>query len=172
MVKAVTTFVQPQWTRRSIVTAAPALVGLLPASGAATAGANVMSNDEAESRAAIERYTAAWSSGNLEAITACYHPDFTLHYFGRSALSGDHVGKAAALKTLAEFSRRTRRQLVSIVATMAGAGRAAIVVREAMGVKRVEVERLLVYTIEDGLLRECWVYDQDQRLIDELVQPG
>lgn len=128
-----------------------------------------MSTDAAQIRTAMERYVAAWTSGDLAAIAACYHDEFTLHYFGRHALSGDHVGKARALQVLAEFTRRTKRQLVAIVATLAGNDRGAIVVREALGPSRVEVERVLVYTFAGSLLRECWVYDQDQRAIDELI---
>lgn len=128
-----------------------------------------MSTDAAQIRTALERYAASWTSGDLAAIVACYHDEFTLHYFGQHALSGDHVGKARALQVLAEFTRRTKRQLVSIVATLAGNDRGAIVVREALGPGRVEVERVLVYAVAGGLLRECWVYDQDQRAIDELV---
>lgn len=127
-----------------------------------------MSN-EANIRAVIERYAAAWKSGDMAAIVACYHEDFTLHYFGRNALSGDHIGKAESLSTLAEFSKRTKRRLVSIVSTLAGPERGAVIAREAIGPNAIEIERVLVYTIKDGLLHECWVYDQDQRLIDELV---
>ena len=129
-----------------------------------------MSSEE-EIRSAVERYAAAWKSGDMAAIVACYHDDFTLHYFGRNALSGDHVGKAAALKTLAEFSMRTKRRLVSIVATLAGAERGAVIAREALGPNGQEAERVLVYTVKDGLLHECWVYDTDQRFIDELIGP-
>ena len=124
---------------------------------------------ESEIRAAVERYAAAWKAGDLAAIAACYHEGFTLHYFGANALSGDHVGKAAALATLGEFSRRTRRRLVEIVAVTAGPERGAVIAREALGPQGLEMERVLVYAVEDGLLKDCWVYDQDQALIDRLV---
>lgn len=127
-----------------------------------------MSN-EAEIRSAVERYAAAWKSGDMAAIVACYHDDFTLHYFGRNALSGDHVGRAASLNTLAEFSKRTKRRLVSIVSTLAGPEHGAVIAREAVGPNAVEIERVLVYAVKDGLLHECWVYDTDQRLIDQLI---
>jgi hypothetical protein len=126
---------------------------------------------EAEVRAAIERYAAAWLRGDLAAIVDCYHDDFTLHYFGSNALSGRHEGKPAALATLADFSRRTNRTLRAVVATMAGPERGSVVAREALGLGdgAVEVERVLVYAVRDGRLGECWVYDQDQALIDRLV---
>lgn len=136
--------------------------------GLAQPGAPAMSH-ETEIRRAVERYAAAWRSGDLAAIAACYHEGFTLHYFGANALSGDHRGKPAALGVLADFSRRTRRRLVEIVAVLAGPERGAVIAREALGPDGVEVERVLVYAVRDGLLKDCWVYDQDQALIDRLV---
>ncbi|MGE0769366.1 MAG: nuclear transport factor 2 family protein [Hyphomicrobiaceae bacterium] len=120
---------------------------------------------------AIDRYAAAWLSGDMQAITACYHNEFTLHYFGNNALSGDHIGKERALVALAAFGQRTRRRLLAIQAKMYGPERGAILAREALrrGAEIVEVDRLLVYAVADGLLRECWIFDQDQRLIDEVV---
>ena len=125
---------------------------------------------EAEIRTALDRYAAAWVRNDLAAIVACYHDDFTLHYFGHNALSGRHVGKAAALAVLADFTRRTARQLTAVKDVMAGADRGAIVARERLGPSPgIEVERVLVYAVVDGQLRECWVYDQDQPLIDRLI---
>ena len=94
-------------------------------------------------------------------------PAGLLHYFGSNPLSGVHRGKARALQVLAEFSRRTRRRLLAIVATMAGPERGAIVARESFGT--VEIERVLVYSVVDGKLHECWVYDEDPMLVDRLV---
>ena len=67
------------------------------------------------------------------------------------------------------LSMRTKRRLVSIIATLAGAERGAVIAREALGPNGQEVERVLVYTVKYGLLHECWVYDADQRFVDELV---
>jgi len=120
---------------------------------------------------AVERYARAWAAGDMAAIVGCYGEGFTLHYGGSNALSGDHLGKAAALATLAEFSRRTGRTLARIVDVMAGGERGVVIARETLGPDgaRVEVERTLVYRVEGGLFAECWVYDQDQALIDRLV---
>jgi hypothetical protein len=122
-------------------------------------------------KAAVERYAAAWQAGDTAAIVAGYGEGFTLHYGGRNALSGDHVGKAAALGVLAEFSRRTGRRLVRIVDVLAGAERGVVIAREALGKgpDAVEVERVLVYRVAGGLFAECWVHDADQDLIDRLV---
>jgi uncharacterized protein len=116
-------------------------------------------------------YASAWAAGDLARIIATYHDDFVLHYSGSHALSGTHRGKAAALTALAEFGKRTDRKFVRIVDVMAGESRGAIIARELLGADkdRGEVERTLVYRIEAGLLRECWLYDADQALIDRLV---
>jgi uncharacterized protein len=122
-------------------------------------------------RQALGRYASAWLAGDRAALAACYHDDFTLHYFGRHPLAGDHSGKAAALAILAEVTRRTNRRLLAIVDVMAGPERGALLVRERFerDGKTAEVERLLVYTVRDGLLSECWVYDQDQAVVDAFL---
>jgi uncharacterized protein len=119
-------------------------------------------------RRAVTRYANAWLAGDRAALTACYHEDFTLHYFGRNPLAGDHRGKAASLAILAEVTRRTNRKLLGIIDIMAGPERGALLVRERFerDGKAAEFERLLVYAVRDGLLRECWVWDQDQAAID------
>ena len=122
---------------------------------------------ENEIRTAIERYAAAWRDGDLPTIIDCYHDDITLYWFGANALSGNHAGKGAALAALGEFTRRTGRGLPKIVATMAGSERGAIVAREVLG--GTEVERTLVFTVRDGKLFECWVYDQEPAVVDRAV---
>ncbi|ABS63769.1 putative ketosteroid isomerase-related protein [Parvibaculum lavamentivorans DS-1] len=135
-----------------------------------------MSNDEAANLAAanlavVRRYAEAWEKGDLAAIVACYHDDFTLHYGGAHSLAGTHAGKPAALAALAEFSKRTGRKLVAILDVMAGQERAVVIAREHFdnGALIADVERVLVYRIADGLLRECWLHDADQPLIDRLL---
>jgi len=127
---------------------------------------------EAANRAVVERYARAWEAGDLAALRACYHPDFTLHYFGDHPLAGDHVGLAAALAALVEVSRRTRRRLVRIIDVMAGPERAAVIAREAFERDGVatELDRVLVYRIADDLLVECWVHDGDQALVDSFLR--
>jgi len=122
-------------------------------------------------RRAVSRYATAWLAGDRQAMLACYHHDFTLHYFGRNPLAGVHAGKSAALAILTEVTRRTNRRLIGIVDVMTGPGRGAILARErfARDNRTAEVERLLVYSVHDGLLHHCWVYDQDQALVDSFL---
>ncbi|MDP1585869.1 MAG: nuclear transport factor 2 family protein [Bradyrhizobium sp.] len=122
-------------------------------------------------REAVSRYATAWQAGDRAGVVASYHDDFTLHYFGSNPLAGVHRGKQAALTILAEVTRRTNRQLLGIVDVMAGPERGALLVRErfSRGGRTAEVERLLVYSVRDGLLWQCWVYDQDQALVDSFL---
>jgi hypothetical protein len=122
----------------------------------------------AEVRVAVTRYATAWLAGDRATIAACYHDEFTLHYSGHSRLAGTHRGKAAALATLAEVTRRTNRKLLGIDDVMAGPRRGAILARElfSRGDRTAEFERLLVYAVREGLLSECWVYDRDQATVD------
>jgi uncharacterized protein len=122
-------------------------------------------------RRVVSRYAAAWLAGDRAAMLASYHDDFTLHYFGRNPLAGVHQGKPAALAILAEVTRRTNRRLLGVVDIMAGPERGALLVRERFSRdgRSAEVERLLVYSVRDGLLWQCWVYDQDQALVDSFL---
>ncbi len=121
--------------------------------------------------AAARRYVDAWLAGDFPAMLATYHDDFVLHWFGANPMAGVKRGKAAAIEALLEFTRRTSRRLVAVVDVMAGEARATIIVRESItaGGETREVERVLVYRVEDGLLAECWVYDEDQRFIDKAL---
>ena len=124
-----------------------------------------------QNRDVISRYAAAWTAGDFAALFALYADDFVLHYPGQHRLSGTHLGKDAALKAMGDFTAATGRKLVAVVDTMAGENRAAQIVRETMvtpdGVR--EVERVFTYRIACGLMRECWLYDSEQALIDALV---
>jgi hypothetical protein len=119
----------------------------------------------------IERYAAAWQAGSWLDLVQCYHADFTLHYSGSNPYAGEHRGRAAALLTLAKVSRRTGRRLLEVVDIMAGEQRGALLVREAFerGALKAELERLFVYTVREGKLHECWLYDADQALVDRFL---
>lgn len=121
---------------------------------------------------AVTRYAEAWKAGDLAAIRACYHPEFTLHYGGDNPLTGTHEGRDKALAVLAEVSRRTRRRLIAIVDVLAGEHYGAIVAREHFerDGEVAELERLLVYTVKDGQLHHCRIHDADQAVVDRFLR--
>ena len=127
------------------------------------------SADRDANHAVIAQYARAWQDGDAPTLVGLYHDEFTLHYFGRSPLAGDHVGKMAALQALAKVQRLTNRKVVKVHDVLAGPGHGAILGREhwSRDGRELDVERVLVFHLRDGKLSECWVYDDDQRAVDE-----
>ena len=149
-----------KYARREVLVGAAALAAV-PMSEASS------SSPTEAIRSVIERYADAWQRRDPAAL-ALYHPQFTIHWFGNNPLSGTHVGAEQVKRALMELARRTNRSLVKIVATLAGPDRGAIIARESFGAgdARIEIDRVLIFTVADGLLRECWVYDADPTQLD------
>ena len=118
--------------------------------------------------AVMRRYADAWAASDGKAIVDCYHDDVVFYYFGRNPLSGTHRSKAACLAVLKQVRERTNRQLLQVLDVSAGDTFGFVVARERFEREgRVaEVVRVLKYTVRDDKIAECWVYDQDQELID------
>jgi len=123
--------------------------------------------------AVVQRYAQAWAANDLKAIVDCYHDEVVFHYFGRSPLAGTHRGKAACLAVLKQVKERTNRRLVAIRDVLVGEHFGLIVAVEQFEHqgRPVELERQLRYAVKDGKLSECWIYDEDQRLVDEVLSP-
>lgn len=123
----------------------------------------------ASNAAVMARYRSAWEADDLARLFACYHPDFTIHYFGSNPLSGTHEGRQACLKVLAEVGRRSHRKLIEIVDILVGPQRCAVIARERFqrDGRTADLDRVLVYRLADDALRECWVYDADQATVDQ-----
>src|SRR5215831_211814 len=145
----------------------PFTASLVHAQRSGSTNADQSAQQSAANLAVLQRYVAALRTGSGAKL---YHPEFTTHYFGDNPFAGDHVGKDAAVKTLSEFNRRVNRKILNVVDVLAGSKFAAMITRESFerNGERVELERVLVYTVKDGLLEECWVYDRNQRLVDRL----
>jgi len=119
--------------------------------------------------AVVRRYADAWVANDSRTIVDSYHDEVVFHYFGRSPLAGTHRGKAACLAVLKQVREKTNRKLVSVRDVLAGErfGLVVAVERFERNGKSVEIERMLRYSVRDGKLAECWIYDEDQRLVDE-----
>jgi len=127
------------------------------------------SQPDSSIHAVVKRYADAWVANDLRAIVDSYHDEVVFHYFGRSPLAGTHRGKAACLAILKQVREKTNRRLVSVRDVLAGElfGVIVAVERFERAGASVEVERMLRYSVRDGKLAECWIYDEDQRLVDE-----
>ena len=119
----------------------------------------------------VRAYLDAWTSGDLAGAFAMYSDDFTLHYLGNNPLSGTHVGKDAALAALGTFTATTQRAMVGIDAVFGGDGYGGFIARERFHAAEdpADVRRVFLYRIQDDQLAECWVYDEQQALIDRLL---
>ncbi len=121
-----------------------------------------------ETRRVLRSYAAAWLASDLEAVLDSYHDDIELHYMGTSPLAGTHVGRDAALVALSQASQRTTRQLVTVEDVLVGNSLGALIAVEDLGDPPQRVRRVLLYRVQDDKLRECWLFDEDQRFIDDL----
>lgn len=124
-----------------------------------------------EIHAVVQRYADAWAANDLKGIFDCYHDEVVFHYFGQSPLAGTHRDKAACLAVLKEVKEKTNRRLVAIRDVLAGEhfGLIVAIERFAHEGRAFELERLLRYAVKDGKLSECWIYDEDQRRVDEVL---
>jgi ketosteroid isomerase-like protein len=121
--------------------------------------------------AVVRAYTEAWLSGDLDTVLALYHDDLVLHYGGNHSLTGDHVGRDAALTALLTIQARTERVPLEVIDVMSSDDHAVAWVRERWTVGGVphELTRVLVFRVADDQLVECWLYDNDNALVDRAL---
>ncbi|MEY3567150.1 MAG: hypothetical protein RLZ19_1164 [Actinomycetota bacterium] len=65
-------------------------------------------------------------------------------------------------------SARTTRVLIDVEDVLVGDSLGALIAVEDVGNPPRRVRRVLLYRVQDEKLRECWLFDEDQRFIDEL----
>jgi ketosteroid isomerase-like protein len=124
--------------------------------------------ERAETQRVLRDYADAWLAGDLERVLGAYHDEIVLHYMGESPLAGTHVGKDAVLPVLGQASFRASRRLIAVEDVLVGETLGALLATEDLGEPARRVRRVLLYRVEDGRLRECWLYDEDQRFVDAL----
>lgn len=130
-----------------------------------------MSNRD-EISSTLRAYAEAWLASDLDRVLAAYHDDIVLHYMGMSPLAGTHVGRDAAFAVLGQASLRSSRTLIEIEDVLVADGLGALLATEEIGEPPRRVRRVLLYRVQDCKLRECWLYDEDQRFVDQLWSQG
>jgi len=121
-----------------------------------------------EAERVLRSYAQAWLASDLEQVLAAYHDDIELHYMRTSPLAGTHRGRDAAFAALGQASVRTSRKLVDVKDVMVGDALVALLSIEDLGDPPRRVQRVLLYRVQVEKLRECWLFDEDQRFIDQL----
>lgn len=121
-----------------------------------------------ETRRVLHAYASAWLTADLEKVLAMYHDDIELHYMGESPIAGSHRGRDAAFAALGLASVRTGRKLIDVEDVLVGDSLGAILAVEDLGDPAQRVRRVLLYRVQDEKLRECWLFDENQRFIDAM----
>ncbi len=121
--------------------------------------------------AVVRSYCDAWLKGDSMVILSHYHQELTLHWPGRHRLGGSHQGLTASINALLALQAITNRTPTRIVDVCAGHQSIIVVVLERWSDddRTVEVKRLLEFTVRDGKLHTCQVYETDQAAVDEWV---
>ena len=121
-----------------------------------------------ETARVLKAYSEAWLASDLDKVLASYHDDIELHYMGDSPLAGSHRGRDAAFAALGQASVRTSRKLIAVEDVLVGESLGALIAVEDLGDPPRRVRRILLYRVQDEKLRECWLFDEDQRFVDRL----
>ncbi len=116
----------------------------------------------------ITRYARAWEAGDIAEIINCYDEQIVAHYGGTSPFAGTHQGRDRFLNVLLETGQRSSRKLLSIDQLHDEITTGAFFVTESMVIdgETVIVHRALRFRTNRSTIVECWLFDQQQHLID------
>lgn len=124
----------------------------------------------------VRSYCRAWRRGDTGAILALYHPDLTLDWPGRHRLAGRHVGQQAAVGALLALQEITNRVPIDIADVLVGQHSVMALVTERWRTdpndeqdESIELRRVLDFTVCDGQLHTCHVFESDQPAVDEWI---
>lgn len=114
---------------------------------------------------------AAFGRGDIHAfLTDFSSPDIVWHFPGRSRLAGDHAGAetvGALFRTLGELSSGTHRVELHDVIANDDHTVALHVARAERGDKKMEVNALTIFHIQDGKVTEAWTVHYDLHAVDD-----
>jgi uncharacterized protein len=116
----------------------------------------------------IARYANAWLAGDRMAIVECYDENIVAHYGGTSAFAGDHQGRTRFVEILLDTSSRARRTLIGVDQIHDDGDSGALFVTESIEIDgaTTHINRALRFRVANDRIVECWLFDQDQHLLD------
>ena len=124
----------------------------------------------------MRRYSAALQAGQAAEALPFYAEDLVLHMPGRGPHSGTFTGQDAVLDYYTKVFQATdgRFEVVGVDDILASDDHAASLVRWRLykDDRTLEVDRVVIYRIEDAKIKEIWVRDWDQYAYDEFFADG
>lgn len=109
---------------------------------------------------------------NVSAVPDLYTTDAVLHYVGRHRLGGEHRGRDG-IRALFEQSRLAFRgtQRLQVHDVLANGTHAVALLRASAARDGASSEwhRVVVFHLAGDLIREQWIHDSDQHLIEEVL---
>ena len=120
----------------------------------------------------LRRYSATLTAARAAEILPFFTEDCVLHIPGRSPHAGSYRGQDAVLAYYTRIFQDTAGKFenLGIDDIMASDTHAASLVhwRVTRGDRTIDIDRVVVYRIDDGKIAEIWVRDWDQYAYDEL----
>jgi ketosteroid isomerase-like protein len=126
---------------------------------------------QVDSADVIRRYFETVRS-NVAAVTDRYAPDAVIHYIGRHSLGGDHHGRdeirALFARSHEAFRGTQRLDLHEVIANQNHAVALLHASAERDG-RRLQWRRIVVFHLEGDLIKEQWIHDSDQHVIEDVL---
>jgi ketosteroid isomerase-like protein len=122
----------------------------------------------------LERYWNALMVGDMDAFAPLVHEDCVVHYPGNHFLSGDHRGRAAIVDLYHKLYKIGIEQGTFIgefhdAVTSDDHCCALIKYTLELGAgQRLTGEAVGVFHLEDGQMREYWLLERDQKMINDI----
>jgi uncharacterized protein len=129
---------------------------------------------DASSKAEVmKRYVEAFKRKDWQAATSFWAEDIILHAQGKHPLTGIFFSKQAFLEHVGRVSARLGAtiELVEVYDVMYSAEHVVAWVKEraVRGERSLVFDRVNVYRMSEGKIREIWMYDSDPYALDEFL---
>jgi ketosteroid isomerase-like protein len=119
----------------------------------------------------MRAYAEAWGRGEPETAFGFYADDVVMHLPGRGGLAGVHEGKSAVIAAIRALLARTdgATATVEVIDRLVSDARVALVLREVVvrGDRTLDLRRVNVYRVRDGLICDIRIFEADQYEVDE-----
>jgi ketosteroid isomerase-like protein len=118
----------------------------------------------------LAAYAEAWGRGDPEAAFGFYADDVVMRLPGRSREAGVHEGKGAVVTAIRALLARSGDDPVEVTPLdrLVSDDRVALLVREVVrrGDDVLDLRRVNVYRVRDGLIAEIEVFEANQYEVD------